>query len=220
GEAPWALVEELAGEGEEVACLPWQGGEPPRAAWEDLLEALDPGRAQSPEEAVAGLERARCLCALRQGPAGVEGLNALLAAALGRPRLHAHGSPVLVTRNAYGLGVHNGDMGVLWAEGERLRACFPREQGLLRLPLGELPAHEPAYALTVHKSQGSEYERVLLVLPPEPHPLVTRELLYTALTRARRQVRILASPASWEAGVARPTRRTSGLAWRLERAQG
>jgi len=227
GEAPWELVEALAREGGEVECLTWTrhgtghlggAGEPPRAAWEDLLEALDPARAPGLEEALAGLDRARCLCALREGPAGVEGLNTLLARALGRPRPQAHGQPVLVTRNAHALGVHNGDMGVLWAEGGRLRACFPREDGILRLPLGELPAHEPAYALTVHKSQGSEYDRVLLVLPPEPHPLVSRELLYTALTRARRQVRILASPRSWEAGVARPTRRAGGLRQRLAKA--
>ncbi len=222
GEGDWETLQEIAAGHDEVECLEWQGDRLPPAALDGLLEDLDPARHPAVDQALDGLGRARCLCALRSGPSGVEGLNALIAGRLGRPLLPAgHGLPVLVTRNAHALGVFNGDMGVLWQERDgrgvgRLRACFRDPEGeILRLPPAELPGHETAYALTVHKSQGSEYDRVLLVLPPEPHPLVTRELIYTALTRARHRVRVVASRASWEAGVAVRTRRASGLAERL-----
>jgi exodeoxyribonuclease V alpha subunit len=217
GKADWQTLLTLADTHEEIECLSWDGQHLPKAAIEDFLPDLDPSRYDSVDIALHALTKARCLCALRQGPAGVEGLNALIAERLGRGNeRHIHGRPILVTRNASALGVYNGDMGILWQEEERLRACFPTEgDGVHRLPLGELPAHETAYALTVHKSQGSEYDRVLLVLPPEPHPLVTVELIYTALTRARSLVRIVATPETWDQGITHRIQRASGLADRL-----
>lgn len=224
GEANWDALLTIAEAHEEIEVSTWQGERLSRDTLDDFLDDLNARDHDTVEGALQALGRARVLCALRRGPAGVETLNALVAERLDQPReRHAHGHPVLVTRNAPALGVYNGDMGVLWKEedetaenGFRLRACFPAEGGQVhRLPLAELPEHEPAYALTVHKSQGSEYDRVLLILPPEPHPLVTRELIYTALTRAKTFVRIVAAPESWNAGVERRTRRASGLADRL-----
>ncbi len=225
GDAEWSCLQEIARSNPEIELLEWRGDKLPSDAFDGFLEALDSARHADVEAALEALADARVLCALRRGPAGVEILNATLAERLGRADdRHAHGRPILVTRNAAVLGVYNGDMGVLWESAERtnhgrprLHACFLSESGnLRRLPLPELPEHEPAYAITVHKSQGSEYDRILLVLPPEPHPLVTRELIYTALTRARNSVRILATPASWNEGVTRRTQRASGLADRLE----
>jgi exodeoxyribonuclease V alpha subunit len=174
--------------------------------------------ASGPEDALRVLERARVLCALHRGPFGVEALNAGISTALlasGRlPRfsgddgtrdgigagnhvgLH-HAMPLMVTANDYEVGLFNGDVGLLWQDAAgRPRAHFHGADGALRtLTLRQLPPYRCAYALTVHKSQGSEFDDVLLVLPPEPHPLATRELLYTAVTRARRQVLVHAGEA-------------------------
>ncbi|RMG29609.1 MAG: exodeoxyribonuclease V subunit alpha [Gammaproteobacteria bacterium] len=224
GTASWEEVEAIAAQHPEIELLTWQGKRLPPGWLDGFVEPLDNRTCTNLPSALRHLGRARVLCALRSGPAGVETLNQVVAERLaakrgGQPSLH--GTPVLVTRNAPALGLYNGDMGVLWAHetatGERrVRACFLGPDGEIHcLPRAELPEHEPAYALTVHKSQGSEYDRVLLVLPDTPHPLVTRELLYTALTRARRAVRILAGPETWDAGVNRRTQRASGLTERL-----
>ncbi len=224
GSADWDGLLEIAGTSREIEVLSWQGERLPATALQGFLEWLDSRAHHRVEDALEGLQRVRVLCALRSGPAGVDGLNRTIAERLGQAsERQVHGRPILITRNAHALGIYNGDMGLLWQETEaaptgqaRLRACFPAaDGGVRRLPVAELPAHEPAYALTVHKSQGSEYDRVLLVLPPRPHPLVTRELVYTALTRARQEVRILAAPETWNAGIRRRTRRASGLAQRL-----
>ena len=185
--------------------------------------------AESPEAALAVLERFRLLAAVRRGPRGVEGLNeaverALRDAGLVRWSPYAErfydGRPVLVTVNDRDTGLANGDVGVCWhVEGERA-VVFP-ERGAV--PLGRLPAHEPAWALTVHKSQGSEFEAVGVVLP-EPGTrgatLVTRELLYTAATRAKAAVTVFGEADEVAAAVRDRQRRASGLAARLAEALG
>jgi exodeoxyribonuclease V alpha subunit len=177
--------------------------------------------APGPSEALVALGRFRVLCALREGPWGAGAFNGLTERALGRaglvPRTSAgyRGRPVMVTRNDYGLGLFNGDVGVLWpdaAAGGALRAFFPVAGGGLRaVPPGRLPAHETVYAMTVHKSQGSEFDEVLLVLPDRPLPLLTRELVYTAVTRARSRVEIWGPESVVRAAVDARVRRTSGL---------
>jgi exodeoxyribonuclease V alpha subunit len=121
----------------------------------------------------------------------------------------------MVTRNDYGLGLFNGDVGVLWPDasgGGSLRAFFPVAGGGLRaVPPGRLPPHETVYAMTVHKGQGSEFDEVLLVLPDRPSPVLTRELLYTAVTRARRRVEIWGTESVVAAAVGARVQRTSGL---------
>ena len=148
----------------------------------------------------------RVLCAVRDGPYGVHRLNQLaervLAAALPqRPdQPWYEGRPVMVTRNDYGLGLMNGDIGVALRvphpkEGDVLRVAFPDNDspGALRFVLpSRLTAVETVYAMTVHKSQGSEFDRVALVLPDQSSPVLTKELLYTGVTRARNRVTLMA----------------------------
>jgi exodeoxyribonuclease V alpha subunit len=125
------------------------------------------------------------------------------------------GRPILINRNDYNLRLYNGDIGVVLpdpgVQGE-LRAFFPAPEGSLRKfhPL-RLPEHETAYALTVHKSQGSEFDRVLLILPDRDSPVLTRELLYTGLTRARESVQVWGQEKVFQDAVSRRTIRMSGL---------
>jgi exodeoxyribonuclease V alpha subunit len=130
------------------------------------------------------------------------------------------GTPLLVTQNAPHLGLFNGDTGVLLPDpatsGGPLRAWFPGEGAAPRsIAPAQLPPHEPAFAMTVHKSQGSEFDRVLLILPDRDSPVLTRELIYTGLTRARHRVDLWAEPGILERGIARRTERASGLRERL-----
>lgn len=171
--------------------------------------------------------RFRVLCAVREGPRGVLAINARLSA-LARRRQAATldspwfvGRPVIVTRNDYLLKLYNGDIGMVLpdANGE-LSVVFPEPGGgWRRVPPLRLPAHQDAYAMTVHKSQGSEFDEVLLLLPRRAGRVLSRELLYTAVTRARRHATIAASAAVVEAAVRSPTHRRSGLLDRLREAQ-
>lgn len=172
-------------------------------------------RARSPEEMLAAREDFAVLTALREGRLGLSGLNAFLTSVFARENMvrpasgpFFHGRPLLVTKNDYATELMNGDMGAIF-EGQ---AHFPSPEGSPRsFPPALLPALETAWALTVHKSQGSEFQTVLAVLPEDASPVATRELLYTAVTRARKRVVIAASPASFAAAVEKRTQRSSGL---------
>lgn len=178
-------------------------------------------QAEDPLTALAQLQQFRILCAVRHGPFGVEELNALaeeilVHAGLVTPRGGWYpGRPVIITRNDHNLQLFNGDSGVILPDpeaGGELRAFFISAAGKLRrfLP-SRLPPHETAYALTVHKSQGSEFERLLFILPDKDAPLLTRELLYTAITRARSTVELWCDENVFRAAVQRRTLRISGL---------
>jgi exodeoxyribonuclease V alpha subunit len=140
----------------------------------------------------------RVLCALREGPFGAQALNALVGAGA-RSRAAAakswyRGRLVIVTENSYRQQLFNGDIGIAWPdESGEVRVWFDGEGGPRPWLPAALPAHEPAFALTVHKAQGSEFERVLLALPERDARVLTRELLYTGLTRCRREVTLWAS---------------------------
>lgn len=176
-------------------------------------------------DALDAFGRFRLLCALREGPFGIKGLNRMLETELARrglidPRRPFYpGRPLMITRNDYSLKLFNGDVGLVWAErraGGALRAIFPRPDGTLRgHGVARLPPHETVYAMTVHKAQGSEYRRVVLLLPPDPSPVVTRELLYTGLTRAMEQVTLAATEAAVRRALGQRSRRRSGLRERL-----
>lgn len=178
----------------------------------------------TPEAAFASFGRFRILCAMRSGPYGVEAINRavedrLAKAGLIKPegRWYA-GEPVMITRNDYNLGLFNGDIGLILPDpefGGELRAFFPSGTGMRKvLPL-RLPEHESAFAMTVHKSQGSEFDRVLLIMPDRDAPLLTRELIYTAITRAMKSVELLSGDELFATAVERQIVRRSGLRDRL-----
>ena len=183
--------------------------------WPQIMEVV---RAPEPAPALAALARVRILCALRRGRYGVEGLNARVEARLrreGRPAGEwTHGRPVLVTATDPHSGLFNGDVGVLLdrRDGRGVMAWFPSLQEPRRVPLAALPSHDTAWAMTVHRSQGSEFESVLLVLPSQAHELAGPELLYTGVTRARSKMLIAADEAALRAACQqRPPRRTGLL---------
>ena len=177
--------------------------------------------AASPVERLRALERFRVLCAHRRGPGGVETMNAQieqLLAASGALRLDGRwyvGRPILVTRNDYQLRLFNGDVGIIVADPddpERRQALFLDADGSeRRLSPARLPPHETVFAMSVHKSQGSEFDAVVLLLPPEPSPVVSRELLYTAVSRARGRATVIGRRAVVEHAVTHAVARASGL---------
>jgi exodeoxyribonuclease V alpha subunit len=177
-------------------------------------------RAATPEEALAGLDGFRVLSPLRSGVYGVENLNKLCLASLGLKRMQDEEyyrlMPLLVAGNNYELGLFNGDTGVVMENGGRTSVWFRAQGGGLRhlSPL-RLPPHETAFALTVHKSQGSEFEKLILILPDRMSEALSRELLYTAVTRARSQVEIWGTEDVFRQAVERRTERSSGLRDRL-----
>jgi exodeoxyribonuclease V alpha subunit len=187
-------------------------------AFREVLVAPDP------EAALTALSRIRVLCALRSGPQGVGRLNlrieqALEAAGLIRREgaIYA-GRPVMLTANDHALRLYNGDVGLILCErgndpqsGGTLRAFFATAEGIRRVLPSRLPPHETAYAMTIHKSQGSEFDEVALVLPEAESRVLTRELLYTGITRARRRARLLAREERLREAIARPVVRSTGL---------
>lgn len=181
-----------------------------------------------PERALEAFERFRVLCAVRSGPRGVAGVNAraerVFADALDVPRRGGSypGRPVLVTRNEPSVGLFNGDVGVTVRDVDngRLRVAFRDEgDGIRLLSPGRLPEHDTCWAMTVHKSQGSEFDAVVVVLPEAgahgPSPVATRELLYTGVTRARLRADVVATRVALEAAIRTPTMRRGDLARRL-----
>ena len=182
-------------------------------------------RAGDPAEALAGFSRFRILCALRKGPYGLEKVNALVEKVLAMEGLignqgpYYHGRPILINTNDYAKGLFNGDVGIVWKDPlseDALRAFFVSPDGTVRkfIP-GALPPHDTAYAMTVHKSQGSEFDHALLLLPDTDSPVLTRELVYTGITRARNRVEVWGHEPVFTAAVRRRTKRRSGLGEKL-----
>ncbi|MGW8568473.1 exodeoxyribonuclease V subunit alpha [Isoptericola sp. NPDC055881] len=193
-------------------------------------DAVDAGRrlvaaAQAGDAAGAldALSAHRVMVAHRRGPVGVARWAAqveawveeatagttAVPAAPGTPWVV--GRPLLVTSNDADVGLYNGDTGVLVADGEGVVAAFGDPRDPLRVRTHRLPPVETVHAMTVHRAQGSQFRRVTLVLPPPTSPLLTRELLYTAVTRAQEFVRVVGTADAVRAAVAQPVRRASGL---------
>ena len=175
-------------------------------------------------EVLRRFEGFRVLCALREGPWGVSELNVAIERALATRGLLSRrgewyeGRPVMITRNDASLGVFNGDIGVVLrpAGGGPLRVWFLDGEGLRSVSVTRLAEVETAFAMTVHKSQGSEFAHVVLVLPDADAALLTRELVYTGITRARRALTLVTPDAQrLAAACARRTQRISGLRSRL-----
>lgn len=183
--------------------------------------ALRLARADTPESGLAMLGEHILLCALRRGPSGAVIFNQRITDALmdstGSATRHWYpGRPVIVTRNDYRQDLYNGDIGICLPDhAGRLRVWFRQAGGIRSMLPSALPEHETAYALTIHKSQGSEFEQVAVVLPEDDNPLLTRELLYTGITRARHRINLIARESALRAAIARRTIRTSGLGERI-----
>ncbi len=173
-------------------------------------------------ELFAYFDRLRILCLTRATALGVEHLNQLFQQRFyqGDPWFYP-GVPWMVTRNDYRRGLFNGDIGIaLWQSGEagqrRRWLVFRDASGFKPIPFESLTALEPAFAMTVHKSQGSEMDHVVLVLPDQAHHLCKKEVIYTALTRAKRSVLVYGNPDLLSQAVAQETVRTTGLKRNLE----
>lgn len=190
-------------------------------AW--LYDAYQPVfDSATPAQALEVYEKTRLLCATNHGSFGIDTLNRMISQAmLARNQLapaeHYPGLPIMITRNFRELDLFNGDTGMLWSFEGELRACFRRVDGSIRdLAVNRLPEFIPAWAITVHKSQGSEFDTVLLVLPEDAQAeVLSRELLYTAITRARHRFLLHASRQVVAQAIRRIIRRHSGLAAKL-----
>ncbi|WP_210081680.1 exodeoxyribonuclease V subunit alpha [Pantoea endophytica] len=181
-----------------------------------------------PAEIIAAFGRYQLLCALREGPFGVQGLNQRIEQKLMQLQLIRRptggsrwyqGRPVMVTRNDSALGLFNGDIGItLFDEEGLLKVFFPLPDGSIKaVQPSRLPTHDTAWAMTVHKSQGSEFDHTALVMPAQFLPVLTRELIYTAITRARKQLTLYSDDGVFRRAVQLRTQRRSGL---LERLSG
>ena len=198
-----------------------------RPAVDTALE--DPRWTEWARDVLQAFDGFQLLCAVRKGPWGVEGLNLRITSALLKARLidsdqqWYEGRPVLMTRNDYGLGLMNGDIGIALKLPERddpqarqvLRVAFPRNdgQGGVRFVLpSRLNDVETVYAMTVHKSQGSEFAHTALILPDALNPVLTKELIYTGITRAKDWFSLIEPrPGVFEEAVRRKVKRLSGL---------
>ena len=178
-------------------------------------------RAGQVDEALKALGRHRVLCAHRNGPYGASTWARLVEQWVQQVLGEQHrgewyvGRPLLVTKNDVDLGIANGDAGIIVATPAGPRAAFARGLEPLLLPPAQLIDVETMHAITIHKAQGSQFEEVTVVLPPLPSALLTRELLYTAVTRATTRVRVVAHPEAFVAAVTTRALRASGLRSRL-----
>jgi exodeoxyribonuclease V alpha subunit len=191
------------------------------SAGQSMVETAGAGDASA---ALAALAHLRLLTAHRDGPAGASTWNTRaeqwLAAGAGEPETVADewylGRPVIITANDYGLGLFNGDTGVaIRRDDGGLGVAFRRGGAIVVVSPARLVAVETAFAMTAHRAQGSEFDSVVVLLPQESSRVLTRELLYTAVTRARQSVTLVGTEASVRAAVSRPVGRATGLADRL-----
>jgi exodeoxyribonuclease V alpha subunit len=197
--------------------------EPLLSPWRALATADDPA------QALAMAARVRLLTALREGPSGAAQLNARIEEALAgvQREPYFHGRLLLITENSYRHGLFNGDIGVCLRDpGGGAAVWFASSspgpdlgstpaQAVRGFHPGTLPAHEGAFAMTVHKAQGSEFDTVWLLLPARDSRVLSRELVYTGITRARRELHVVGSGEVIEAALARHAGRWSGLRQRL-----
>ncbi len=203
--------------------------------WDHYFEVLNNPQA-SLQEIFEAFNQYRILCALRRGFNGSQTMTSRIEMALekhafikrrrtsnGQPSNWYHGRPIMITQNSYNRGLYNGDTGIaLIREGE-LKIYFPsssktdeKENAFQSFSPIRLPAHETTWAMTIHKSQGSEFDQVVLILPQEEMPLLTRQLVYTGITRAKKQVKIVANEDVLIAGVKAEVVNATRIEQRLE----
>ena len=224
-----------AGKGEDAIAM-FKGNAFPDIAWHDvpkpdglkkaIMGAIVEGygtylAAGTAAEALRLFDKFRFLCALHRGPYGVASINILIESILvGRGLIPSQqrwyqGRPVLITVNDYNMKLFNGDVGITFPDSEdggTLRVFFPASDGGVRkISPVRLPEHETVYAMTIHKSQGSEFDRIHLLLPGNDSPILTRELIYTGITRAKKKVDIWGNGEIFVTSVSRRIERKSGL---------
>lgn len=226
------VLQALAAPSEEVQWIPVDVGDPDatdalaevrEGATAAARRVADAARKGAAREALEALGAFRVLCAHRRGPQGVATwtarIESWLASAVGdfdSDSRWCAGRPLLVTQNDYELGLYNGDTGVVVQSGpDRLIAAFERRGEVREFSPTRLGAVETVYAMTIHKSQGSQFETAAVLLPGPGSRILTRELLYTAVTRARRRLVVAGTEEAVRAAVGRPVARASGLGWRL-----
>jgi exodeoxyribonuclease V alpha subunit len=178
-------------------------------------------KVSDPPEAFDLFNRSRILSALREGPYGIHNLNIAVEHILQKKGLINRsgrwysGRPIMITKNDYNLRLFNGDIGITMTDHEKggeLRVFFTGpDESFRSFPPLRLPDHETVYAMTVHKSQGSEFDAVLLVLPDRDARVLTRELIYTAITRAKEEIQIWGKEDIFLTAIQRRIRRSSGL---------
>lgn len=219
GSLTWLPGENAAAPGEPaIACI--------HENYAAYLKAVN----TSPKDktaAFSAFERFRVLCALREGPCGADAINAQLSNWFREKRKIPQqetwyaGRPVMIRQNDYSLRLFNGDIGLVLPDNQgKPVVWFPDGINTFRaIPPARLPAHETAFAMTVHQSQGSEFEALLILMPPSPGPLLTRELLYTAITRARQRVWLACPETVLHTAVRASVRRHSGLTARMQEAR-
>jgi exodeoxyribonuclease V alpha subunit len=181
--------------------------------WLDRLTSV-----KDPESALVLINEFRILTTLRHGMWGAESINDIIketcrSASYRHEQSHLFdGMPIMVTSNDYRNELFNGDTGVIFRQASHFYAFFRDRSDTVRsIALRSLSSWEPSFAITVHKSQGSEFAHTLFVLPPVDTPLLSRELIYTAVTRSRTSISIIGSEPVFKAGIARMTQRSSGL---------
>ena len=172
-----------------------------------------------PLVALATQRRFQVLCAHRMGAMGVAGWNSCIETGLGTRAgsVWYAGRPIMITRNNTALELSNGDVGVVMAPtaGQRIEVVFGQGASIIRVPTTRLEDVATVHALTIHKSQGSEYSHAVVILPERQSPILTRELLYTGITRAINQLTLVGSQRVIASAIDRPIRRASGLTSRL-----
>lgn len=191
----------------------------------DLISGEPETIKQRAKAALDAFGRCRLLCAIREGDFGVTGLNQRVERALAsrkliqvQDELWYHGRPVMVTRNDHALGLYNGDIGLCIRDEseDKLKVFFELPDGSVKAVLpSRVPEHETAYAMTIHKSQGSEFDHTLMILPPDFTPILTRELIYTGITRAKKRLSLYIDDRVMKRGIKLRTERASGLVSRL-----
>lgn len=224
--------------GQSQQCLQIMGNQDSRVSWSQIEDALLVTALQQQADSIywqmieaADIDQAfalfhqfQILCAVWSGPAGVHNINAIIEqhlkqrSGIDNMLQYYQGKPLMVTRNVYEYDLFNGDIGIIWPDqDEELKIWFETGHADYRvLSLSQLPQHEIAYAMTVHKSQGSEFEHVLMLFPSEDVEVLTRELFYTAITRAAESLEIWGQADIITQTIERQTQRVSGLMQRLQ----
>ncbi|OUS24683.1 exodeoxyribonuclease V subunit alpha [Thalassotalea sp. 42_200_T64] len=180
-------------------------------------------KANNIAQAFSCLDKFRILAPTRGGEFGLQNLNFLVEQQLLKLKCIPfkqelyHGRPIMISQNNYGVNLYNGDIGLLFNDANgKLMAYFADNEGYRAISIARLPAFETVFAMTIHKTQGSEFENVAIILPQtRTNRLLSRELIYTGITRAKKQLQLYCTKDVWTAAVAQKVSRASGLTQRL-----